>query len=365
MVRIKDIVEFLESKAPGAYQEDYDNAGLITGDANQEVSGVLICLDSTEAVIEEAIQKKCNLVIAHHPIVFRGLKKLTGKNYVERVIIKAIKHDIAIFAIHTNLDNVHTGVNRKIGQILDLKNLKILSPKKDNLSKLVTFVPLEATEKVQNALSDAGAGNIGNYKNCSFRIKGTGTFEPTSEANPYIGKQNQLEEVTENRIEVIFPSFLEEKVMRALKKSHPYEEVAYYLTSLNNTNQETGSGMIGELENSMDAQVFLLYLKEKMQLKVIKHTALINRKVKKVALCGGSGSFLLGHAIRSGADVFISSDFKYHEFFDADKHIIIADIGHYESEVYTKDLIFDLLNKNFLNIAIYSSQEVTNPISYL
>lgn len=363
-MNIRPIIDFLEHFAPLPYQESYDNSGLITGDSNMPLKGILISLDVTEEVIEEAIKKGCNLIIAHHPIVFKGIKKLTGKNYVERVLIKAIKKDIAIYAIHTNLDNVHTGVNKKIAEKLELINGRILSPKKNMLSKLITFVPLANTEEVLKTLGAAGAGNIGNYKNCSFRTPGTGTFEPNEFANPSIGEKNKLEEVEENRLEVIFPSFLEDKIVSELKRVHPYEEVAYYLQKIENENQEIGSGYFGELAKELDSLQFLEYLKEKMQLKSIKYTSILNRKIKKIALCGGSGSFLLPQAISAGADVYISSDFKYHEFFDAENKLIIADIGHYESEVFTKELIYEILNKNFSNIALNLSEIVTNPISY-
>jgi len=363
--KIKDVTEYLESFAPRAYQEAYDNSGLITGDETAEVQGLLVTLDCTEAVVQEGIDRKCNLIVAHHPILFKGLKRLTGSNYVERTLIKAIKANIAIYAIHTNLDNVDQGVNRKIGEKIGLKNLRVLLPKDDVLSKLTTFVPAANTDQVLDALHKAGAGQIGNYQNCSFRIKGTGTFKPGPDANPHVGTSGQQEFVEEMRVEVIFPSHLNRQVMAALKKSHPYEEVAYYLSALKNQNQEVGSGMIGELDDSMEPVAFLERLKTRMDLKMIRHTPLINRAVKKVAVCGGAGSFLLPNAIREGAAVFITADFKYHEFFDADGRIIIADIGHYESEVFTKELLQEVLIKKFRTFAINFSSTITNPISYL
>jgi len=362
---IQQVTSHLENLAPLAYQESYDNAGLITGNPQAEVTGIVVTLDCTEAVIQEAIDSGCNLIIAHHPIVFKGLKKITGSNYVERAIIMAIKHDIAIYAIHTNLDSVHTGVNRKICEKIGLKNLKILAPSKNTLSKLVAFVPKENTQTVLNALHEAGAGQIGNYKNCSFSLEGTGTFMPAEEADPYIGAALQQEYVTENRVEVIFPAHLERKVLRALRDSHPYEEVAYYVTALTNENQEVGAGMIGEFDTPLEPLAFLKGLKNSMDLKVIRHTPLMNKPVKKVAVCGGAGSFLLPKAIQAGAQAFVSADFKYHEFFDADNKIVIADIGHYESEVFTKELLKEVLIKKFPTFAINFSKTVTNPISYL
>jgi dinuclear metal center YbgI/SA1388 family protein len=364
-ITIREITSYLESVAPRAYQESYDNSGLLTGDAAWEVKGILVSLDCTEMVVEEAMEKNCNLIVAHHPIIFKGLKKLTGSNYVERTIIKAIQNNIAIYAIHTNLDNVHTGVNRRICEKIGLQNLKVLVPKTGILQKLVTFIPKENTEAVINALHQAGAGQIGNYNNCSFRIEGIGTFKPNEKANPHIGKNLEQEFVNETRVEVIFPNHLQNGIMTALRKAHPYEEVAYYLTPLGNQHQEVGSGMTGELEAPMEPLEFLKRLKDRMDLKIIRHTHLVEKPVHKVAVCGGSGSFLLGDAIRSGAQVFITADFKYHEFFDADNQIVIADIGHYESEVFTKDLLKEVLTKKFPTFAINFSTSVTNPISYL
>jgi dinuclear metal center YbgI/SA1388 family protein len=364
IVTIKDITRFLETVAPLPYQETYDNSGLLTGDDKSQVKGILISLDCTEEIVEEAIKSNCNLIVAHHPIIFKGLKKITGKNYVERTIIKAIKNDVAIYAIHTNLDNVKNGVSFKIAEKLKLKNVKILDPKKNLLQKLVTFVPDEHKEKVMLSLFKAGAGQIGNYQNCSYQLEGLGTFEPDENANPFIGSAGKMEYVKEIRIEVIFPLHKASNVIKNLLESHPYETPAYDVFHLDNELIDVGSGAIGELENPLDEKEFLSYLKENMHLQCIKHTAFLKKPVKKVAVCGGAGSFLLSKAISAQADVFITSDFKYHEFFDAESKIIIADIGHYESEVYTKDLIFYILNKNFSNIAILLSNTNTNPVQY-
>ena len=364
-IKIKDVTRVLEEWAPLSYQESYDNAGLITGNPTVPVKGVLVTLDCIEEVVDEAIQFGCNLIVSHHPIVFKGLKKLTGSNYVERTIIKAIKNDVAIYAIHTNLDNVHTGVNRKICEKIGLKDVRVLSPKTDTLNKLVTFIPKENADAVTTALYNAGAGQIGDYKNCSFQLEGTGTFMPTEGTNPHIGEPNKQATVQEKRVEMIFPTHLKKRVLEALRTAHPYEEVAYYVFPLLNDNQEVGSGMIGDLSFPVEPFAFLKSLKEKMDLNVIRHTSLLSGKVQKIAVCGGSGSFLLPKAIQAGADVFITADFKYHEFFDADGKIIIADIGHYESEVFTKELLVDVLMKKFHTFAINFSKTRTNPISYI
>ena len=363
-MRIREITEFLESIAPLSYQESYDNAGLIVGSPDQEVDKVLISLDAIESVVDEAISKKCQLIIAHHPIVFRGLKKINGKNYVERTVIKALKNDIAIYAIHTNLDNVHTGVNRKIGQKLGLKDLKILSPKRELLSKLVTYCPRENVDQVLKALHEAGAGAIGDYSHCSFTTVGHGQFKPLENADPHLGKPDQLEAVEEMKIEVQLTEDIEREVLAALFKSHPYEEVAYFLTKVANENQTVGSGMVGTLTEPLEGDDFLDYVKEKMALHTIRYTKLPGRKIKKVALCGGAGSFLLGAARSAGADAFITADFKYHEFFDAEDRLTILDIGHYESEVFTKDLLSELLTGKFTNIAPVLSEVDTNPVRY-
>jgi dinuclear metal center YbgI/SA1388 family protein len=365
MITIGDVVRYLDDLAPPAYQEDYDNSGLLTGDPSLTVTSVLVTLDCTEEVVHEAIGLGANLVIAHHPIIFRGLKKLTGRNYVERTVIKAIKHDIAIFAIHTNLDNVYSGVNRKIAEQIGLKNLKILEPRKETLAKLVTFIPKENAEAVLAALHEAGAGNVGNYKNCSFTVEGTGTFMPTGDAEPHVGKTDVQEKVNELRAELIFPIHRKSRVLEALHASHPYEEVAYYIQELVNDNQDAGSGMVGDLEADEEPIEFLQRLKTSMHTNCVRHTPIVRPVVRRVAVCGGSGSFLLPAAIRSGADVFVSADFKYHEFFDSDGKIIIADIGHYESEQFTKELISEVLREKFRTFAINFSKTVTNPIRYL
>jgi dinuclear metal center YbgI/SA1388 family protein len=365
MATIKDVTATLERLAPLAYQESYDNAGLLVGNPNEEVKQILVSLDVTEAVVQEAIDNHCQLVVAHHPIIFKGLKKLTGSNYVERTVLAAIRNNVAIYASHTNLDHVVGGVNSRIASIIGLRQLRILSPKKQLLSKLVSFVPVEEVQRVLNALYKAGAGQIGHYKNCSFRSEGTGTFQPDEHANPHIGSIHTQEEVRESRIELIFPTHLQNQVLSALRQAHPYEEIAHYISQLENENQEVGAGMIGELPNAMDSREFLLFLKERMQLGCIRHTDLLNKPIQKVAVCGGAGRFLLSDAIRQGADVLVTADFKYHEFFDADQRIVIADIGHYESEVCTKNLISEYLSENIPSIAVILSSTVTNPVKYL
>jgi dinuclear metal center YbgI/SA1388 family protein len=365
-MKIQDVINYLEGWAPLAYQEPYDNAGLLVGDVNSEVAGVLVCLDSTEAVIEEAKKKNCNLIVAHHPIIFSGLKSITGGTYIERALIKAIKNDIAIYAIHTNLDNVLTGVNKEISDRLGLENQTILSPKKSLFTKLSVFTPIEKAEQVRQAIFDAGAGKIGAYENCSFNMDGSGTFKPINEANPHIGEVGKVHEEPEVRIEVLVPNAGLGKVVSAMLDSHPYEQVAYDLVSLQNENQFVGSGMVGELVNSEDLMDFLKRVKDTFNSGIVRYTAPIgNNKIKKVAVCGGAGSFLLNAAVGVNADIFITADHKYHQFFDADNRIVIADIGHFESEQFTIDCIRRKLMEKFTTFAVHFTEVNTNPINYL
>ncbi len=363
-MKIKELCNYLESWAPSAYQESYDNSGLLVGDQDREITGVLVSLDCTEDIVNEAIDKGCNLIVSHHPIVFSGMKRLTGKNYVERTVIKAIENKIALFAIHTNLDNIPTGVNKKIADKLGLINVEILAPKAGKLTQLVTYVPEAQIEEVRKALSEAGAGKIGNYSDCGFQSKGEGTFKALEGANPFVGECNKLQRESEVRLEMVFPSYLSSTIETTLKQSHPYEEVAYSLIALENKNAYLGSGMFGYLETPMSLEEFLPFLKQKMEVGCVRYTPDTGRKIEKIALCGGSGSFLLKNAIGVNADIFITGDFKYHEFFDAENRIIIADIGHFESEHYTIELIVEKIQEKFRNFAICKSTHNTNPINY-
>jgi dinuclear metal center YbgI/SA1388 family protein len=363
-MKLSELTSYLESLAPLAYQEDYDNAGLIVGQSEQEVNQALISLDCTEAVVDEAIETGCQVVISHHPIIFRGLKKFNGKTYVERVVEKAIRHGIALYAIHTNFDNIMSGVNAKICETLGLKNCHVLAPKHNLLKKLVTYVPLSHAEQVRNALFEAGAGNIGNYSECSFNAVGTGTFNGNEDTDPYVGEPGRRHTENEVRIETIYPATRESKLLMALVLAHPYEEAAYDLYALTNPNQRVGSGMIGELDTPMPEGAFLSHVKQTMRAQVIRHTDLTGRDVKKVAVCGGAGGFLLKQAIAAGADVFITADYKYHEFFDAEGKIVIADIGHFESEQFTQQLLYEIIRKKFSTFALRLTEVNTNPVKY-
>ncbi|MFK8060960.1 MAG: Nif3-like dinuclear metal center hexameric protein [Polaribacter sp.] len=362
---IKDITNYLEELAPLNYAEDFDNVGLLVGNYNTEVSSVLVTLDTLEETVDEAIAKKCNLIISFHPIIFSGLKKINGNSYVERVVLKAIKNDIAIYATHTALDNSKNGVSAKICAVLGLENTKILIPKKGIIKKLTTFVPTDTAEMLRNSLFKAGAGNIGNYDNCSFNIDGKGTYRGNENSTPTLGEKGKLHTEKETRISVVFESKNEAAILKSLQKNHPYEEVAYELITTENVHQNIGMGMIGELPQEMDEKDFLLFLKKTMQTDCVRHSNFIDKKIKKVAVLGGSGSFAISNAKRAGADAYVSADFKYHEFFKAESSILLADIGHYESEQFTKNLLVDYLTKKFSNFAVILSEKSTNPIYYI
>ncbi len=364
-MKIKEIVQYIEELAPLPFQESYDNAGLIVGNLNDEVNGVLITLDVTEEVLAEAIEKKCDLIVSHHPIIMGGIKRLNGNNYVERSVMMALKNNIALYACHTNVDSVLGGVNKMICDKIGLQNCEILDPKKESLLKLVTFAPVNASEKVRQAIFEAGAGHIGNYDSCSFNAEGKGTFKAGEGANPYVGNMGAMHTESEVRIETVMPAYLKNKVVNALVQAHPYEEVAYDIYPLANEWQQVGSGMIGTLETPESEMDFLRRLKSIFNVGCVKYTSLLNKPIKKVAVCGGSGSFLLNKAKALGADVFVSGDFKYHQYFDAENKILIADIGHFESEQFTKELFFELLTKKIPNFAVCLSDVNTNPIKYL
>jgi dinuclear metal center YbgI/SA1388 family protein len=364
-MKVKEVTSILEEIAPLQYAEDFDNIGLLVGNDDAEVTGILVTLDTLEVTIDEAIEKKCNLIISFHPIIFSGLTKLNGSNYVERVVIKAIENKISIYAIHTALDNSNKGVSAKMCAILGLKNTQILIPKKNILRKLTTYVPIKNAVDLRDSLFKAGAGNIGNYDACSFSVSGEGTFRGNENSNPTLGEKGVLQTEQEIQITVIFELKNEDHILKALKENHPYEEVAYEVITIENSYQNVGMGMIGELTSAKDEKDFLEYLKKTMNTECIKHSALLHKKIKKVAVLGGSGSFAIEAAKKAGADAFISADFKYHDFFKAENCILLADIGHYESEQFTKNLIVDFLTKKISNFAIILSEKRTNPIYYL
>ncbi|HET9056650.1 MAG TPA: Nif3-like dinuclear metal center hexameric protein [Chitinophagaceae bacterium] len=363
-MRIADIISVLEDFAPVSLKETYDNVGLLTGMPQWNCTGVLCTLDATEDVIKEAVERNCNLVVAHHPIIFGGLKRINGNNYVEKAVIAAIKNDVSIYAIHTNLDNVLSGVNKIIADKLGLLHTSVLLEKEDILKKLFTFVPVTHLEKVRDAIFTAGGGEIGNYAECSFSVQGTGTFKGMKGATPFVGEVGTRHTENEMKVEVIYPAWLETRIISAMIKAHPYEEVGHDIVFLNNKYQKTGSGLIGELPDFVDEMTFLKHIQKVFGLKLIRHSPFMGKKVKKVAVCGGAGSFLISKALSVGADFYITADVKYHEFFDANSQMVIADIGHFESEQFTIDLLAELLVQKFPTFAVLKSVIKTNPIQY-
>ncbi len=363
-MKINEIITVLEKWAPTNYAEDFDNVGLLVGNINADYSKALITLDTTEAVVDEAIRQKCQLIISFHPIIFSGLKKITGNTYVERVVVKAIQNNIALYAIHTALDNHKFGVSHQMGVQLGLKKQRVLIPQKETLRKLTTYVPTSHSQKVLNALYEKGAGAIGAYKECSFSVAGTGTFTGNSESNPVIGTQGKAQKVEEKQISVVFKKHLKHELLKALKSAHPYEEVAYEVSTLENLTHDIGMGSIGELETPMEENAFFSYIKKQMHTPHIRHSKWLGKPILKVALLGGSGSFAIAAAKRQNADILITADLKYHNFFEAENKIILADIGHYESEQFTKKLIADYLTKKMPNFAYILSNEKTNPVNY-
>lgn len=364
-MKIKEIVSALDRFAPLPLQDGFDNAGLQIGLTEAEATGALLCLDVTEAVLDEAIALGCNLVISHHPLIFKGYKSITGKDYVERCILKAIRNDMVLYAAHTNLDNAKGGVNYKIAEKIGLKHLQVLEPKRNSLLKLVTFVPTEQAERVRKALFAAGCGNIGGYDSCSYNLKGEGTFRAGENTHPFCGSIGELHREEEVRIETILPSYKKGEVVRALLSAHPYEEPAFDLYPLENEWTQAGAGIVGELETPETELEFLKRIKKIFEVECVKHNRLTGREIQKVALCGGAGAFLIPQAICSGADIFITGEIKYHDYFGHEDEILLAEIGHYESEQYTKEIFYSIIRDLFPNFALHLSKINTNPIKYL
>lgn len=362
-MKIKDIIKQIEDFAPIALQEEYDNSGLIIGNKDNDIKGILLCIDIIPEVIYEAIEKSCNLIISHHPLLFNGLKTITGKNNIEKSVIAAIKNDIAIYAAHTNIDSAFNGVSYKICKKLDLKNLEILVPKSNYLNKLITYVPIAQADSVRNALFTAGGGEIGNYSSCSYNINGTGSFKAEENSNPFIGEKNKIHFEQETRIEVIFPDHIQNNIIKEMIKAHPYEEVAYDIIKIKNEWHKAGLGMTGVLENEISEIELFDKLKKILNIKYIKHSELLNKPIKKIAVCGGSGSSFIKNAIASESDIYLTGDLKYHDYFLAEKRLVLADIGHFESEQFTKEIFYDIIKKNNIKFAVLFSKIVSNPIN--
>lgn len=361
---IQEVISKIEKRIQIAQAEDFDNVGLLCGVPERNVSGILVCHDALEKVVDEAVAKNCNLIVCFHPIIFSGLKSLTGKNYVEKAVFKAIENKIAIYAIHTAWDNDYFGVNAGICQQLGLKNQQILQPKKNNLKQLSVFVPKEHAETVKEALFEAGAGNIGFYDECSFKIAGEGTFRPIEGSNPFSGTQNVRENADEVMLSVIFESFKQYRIVAAMKNAHPYEEVAHQIYSLDNENHYVGLGMFGEFEEEMDEVDFLKFVKEKFSIDIIKHSEFTGKKIKRVGVLGGSGASGIKSALSKKCDAYLTGDLKYHDYFSAESKMLLCDVGHYESEQWVSEQLFEILSQIFSTFAVLKSNEKTNPVNY-
>ena len=365
MMKVQEIIRCIEEWAPPALQESYDNSGLILGNPNDKVNGVMLCLDVTEEVVEEAKSKKCNLIVSHHPLIFQPIKRLNGKTQKERTILKLIRSEIALYAAHTSLDNAEKGINHALAGLLGVSRLKTLIPKAGLLKKLVTFCPIDHTEKVRKALFDAGAGNIGNYDSCSFNLQGTGSFRANDYATPFVGKRNQLHLEPETRIETIFPSYLQSRILEALLASHPYEEVAYDIYSLDNDYENVGSGVVGLLNKPSEPKAFLLKVKKALGIKTLNYSHFTKKSISRVAICSGSGSFAIMPALAAGADALITADVRYHDYQIPEGKLLLIDAGHYETEVIVKEILFNRLCEKFPNFAVFMAKKDINPINRL
>lgn len=363
-MQVKDFTSIIEEFSPLGLQEDYDNAGLICGSPVSEVRSILLTTDITENVINEAIEGGHNLIISHHPLTLQGLKNIVPDNDIKRCLVKAIKHDLNLYSAHTNIDAVANGVSGKMADKLQLIHREILQPA-GKLFSLVFYTPIENAEKVRNAVLDAGVGHIGNYSRCSFNNTGQGTFLANNNAHPYVGKKGVLHTENEIRTEITVPEYLLRRSIQALTDTHPYEEPVWNVVDLHNTNPATGFGIVGELETETDSLKFLEHVKETFHCGIIRHTDICKPKIKRVAVCGGSGAFLTKTAIEKQADIYITGDYKYHDFFNSANRLVIADIGHYESEQFTKEIFYELVTKKISKFAVQFSMVKTNPINYL
>lgn len=363
-MKISEITGAIEKYAPLWLQEEWDNAGLQVGDTDREATGAVLCVDATEAIVDEAIDRGVNLVISHHPLLFRGLKRITGRTATERIVAKALKHDIAIYSAHTNMDSAPGGVSWATGRRAGLTAMRTLVPQQGRLMKLAVFVPSAYSNAVSEALWNAGAGRMGNYDRCAYMTDGRGTYRPLPGADPAIGTVGQSHTEAETRIEVVFPTAISGRVVQAMLKAHPYEEPAFDLIPLANDITSAGLGVIGSLKTPMPASEYIAWVKQALGIGAIPYAGDARRMVHRVALCGGAGAEFIGNAIAAGADLYMCGDLKYHDFTTHADSIVLADIGHYESEQCTKEIFYDIIQKNFPNFATYYAEEDKNPISY-
>ncbi|MBP5687674.1 MAG: Nif3-like dinuclear metal center hexameric protein [Muribaculaceae bacterium] len=363
-MKVKEITDAIEAVAPLYLQESWDNSGMQVGDQDSEVTGVVLCTDVREEIVDEAIERGANMIISHHPLLFRGLKKIVGRSYQERIVAKAIKNDITIYCAHTNMDSAVGGVNFKMAEKLGMTGVRVLDPQQGTQRKIVVFVPTEAVAMVEKAMCDAGAGRLGNYDNCTYSMNGEGHYRALDGAEPWAGKVGEKHSEPEVRLEVLVHKALCGRVVAAMIKAHPYEEPAFDIIALENGDKYAGLGVIGDVE-PQDARGFLEKVKNAFEVEAVRYSGNLDRQVRRVAMCGGAGADFIGLAMSQGADVYITGDMKYHEFQGNEERIILADIGHYESEHYTKEIFYDIISKKNPNFAVDFAKSEKNQVKYL
>lgn len=366
---VKELIKYLEDWAPPGAAWEKDNVGLLVGSGDEKIENIFLSLELTGEVLEQALKKNCNFIFTHHPLIFNPVKNLdVNKNPNSKLIYKLIKNDINLFSAHTNLDFTKDGVSFTLAKKLKLNKITFLKNEESNQFKVVVFLPETNLDEVASAMFNQGAGIIGEYNNCSFRTNGIGTFKGSANSNPFIGKKENFEKANEVRLEVLVDSWKLNKVINAMLKSHPYEEPAYDIYPLRNKNVNYGAGAIGELDNEMNVNEFLKHVEKSLLLSNFRFVNGNKRRIKKVAVCGGSGSELLNDAISKNADVFITADIKYHTFHDAKNKILLIDAGHYETEVVilkiVEEKIKKLIKEKKENIKVYKYSSSTNPVKF-
>lgn len=361
---LKTLLAGLEQWVPFVWQENYDNAGLILGDPNQQIRKALVCFDVTPEVVDEAVRNEADLILSHHPAIFKGIKRINPASRLGYMLKQSLCHDIAWCALHTNLDNTLSGVNSWLCEHLGLQEVRPLVPLQGIYGKLQVYVPEAYAEKLRQALAEAGCGAGTKYDTCSYTSRGEGRFRAGSQAHPFTGRIGELHCEAECKIECLYPLHKTRQVLDVLRTNHPYEEPAFDLLPLQNEAVEQGAGAIGILPETMQERELLDKLKELTGVHCIRHSGFQGRRIKKIALCGGSGGSFIANACGQKADVYITGDLKYHDFTDTEPGTWLVDIGHFESEKFAMELIFRFIRKNFPNFAVSISEQAKNPVSF-
>ncbi len=362
-IKCSELMKFMEEFAPVNLAEDYDNVGLLIGSRNQEIKKVLVCLDVTTKVVEEAVEKKVNLIVSHHPIIFKGLKRIVEEDPKGRLLYKLIRNGIGVYSAHTNMDFTHGGINDTLANLLGLSNIRNLKKhKEDRFFKIVVFVPEQNTDTVREAMCSAGAGWVGDYSDCTFMVKGTGTFKPLEGTNPYIGSKGNLEKVEEYRLETIVPQKKLKKVVNAMIEAHPYEEVAYDVYPMELSLKEYGFGKVGSLVETQKLDKFISTVKEKLNVKSVRVIGSVKKEIRNVAVfCGSFDTDVINSM--NGVDVLVTGDMKYHDALDAaEMGLCIIDAGHYSTERIMVPRLAWILSQRFASVDIETSILEENPI---